>query len=243
MDSMFRHLALSLTLVLPGLAGAQAPSGATRSSPEIVSNGAGVVKLKPDRATVTIAVVTRAASAADAARQNVNRILPVIAALKRQGLPDSAIVTMGYAVSLERDPYGRTPASVDAPPIYVARNAVRVSLTELEMLGQLLDTALVAGATEIANVAFASSQAAQARARAITVAVRAARTDAEAAASAADGSLGALIEISLEREYYVAGGMAYLASSAYEVPSTPLMPSDVSVSVQARVRFAFVPRP
>lgn len=241
---MFRHLALLCSIALPGLIGAQAPAGAMRSSPEIVTSGSGVVKLKPDRATLTVAVVTRATSAAEAGRLNVNRILPVIAALKRQRLPDSAIVSTGYTVSIERDPLGRTPVPADAPLTYVARNAIRVSLLDLEMLGQLVDTALSAGASEIANISFTSSQAVDARQRAIVAAVRSARADAEAAAAAAGGVLGALIEVSLLPEYGVAGGRAadyYQFSIA--AAATPLMPSDVSVSVQARVRFAFTPRP
>jgi uncharacterized protein YggE len=241
---MFRHIAFLLTLALSSLAGAQTPAGATRSSPEIVTSGSGVVKLKPDRATLTVAVVTRATSAAEAGRLNVTRILPVIAALKRQRLPDSAIVSTGYTVSIERDPLGRTPVPADAPQTYVARNAIRVSLLDLDMLGQLVDTALSAGASEIANISFASSQAADARQRAIVAAVRAARADADAAAAAAGGVLGALIEVSLQPEYGVAAGRA---APYYEFSiagaATPLMPSDVSVSVQARVRFAFTPRP
>lgn len=241
---MFRHLALLCTVALPGLVGAQAPGGATHSSPEIVTSGSGVVKLKPDRATLTVAVVTRAASAAEAGRLNATRILPVIAALKRQRLPDSAIVSTGYTVSIDRDPLGRTPVSADTPQTYVARNAIRVSLTDLDMLGRLVDTALSAGASEIANISFASSRAGEARQRAIGAAVRSARADAEAAAAAAGGVLGALIEVSLQPEYGVAGGRAveYLQYAAATV-STPLMPSDVSVTVQARVRFAFTPRP
>lgn len=244
MRLMSRLLLIFLALALPGIAGAQALPGATHANPEIVTSGAGVVKLKPDRATITVAVVTRATSAAEAGRLNVHRIRLVIAALKRQGLPDSVIVSTGYTVSIERDPLGRTPVPVDAPQTYVARNAIRVSLLDLEMLGQLVDTALSAGASEIANISFASSQAGDARQRAIAAAVRSARVDAEAAATAAGGTLGALIEVSLLPEYGVAGGRA---AAYYEFSmagaATPIMPSDVSVSVQARVRFAFTPRP
>ena len=241
---MFRHLALVCSIALPGLIGAQAPGGATRTSPEIVTSGSGVVKLKPDRATLTVVVVTRATSAAEAGRLNVIRILPVIAALKRQRLPDSAIVSTGYAVNIERDPLGRTPVPADAPQTYVARNAIRVSLSDLEILGQLVDTALSAGASEVANISFASSQSVDARQRAIVAAVRAARADAETAAAAAGGLLGALIEVSLLPDFGVAGGRAAdLAQFSIAAAATPLMPSDVNVSVQARVRFAFTPRP
>ena len=241
---MIRHLALVCTIALPCLLDAQTPSGATHSSPEILTSGSGVVKLKPDRATLTVAVVTRANSAAEAGRLNVIRILPVIAALKRQGLPDSAIVTTGYTVSIERDAMGRVPVPTDAKQTYVARNAIRVSLMDIESLGQLVDTTLLAGASEVANISFASSQAVDARQRAIAAAVRAARVDAETAAAAAGGVLGSLIEVSLLPLYGVAGGRAgdYYQFSAAAV-ATPLMPSDVTVSVEARVRFAFMPRP
>ena len=241
---MIRHLALVCTIALPCLLDAQTPSGATHSSPEILTSGSGVVKLKPDRATLTVAVVTRANSAAEAGRLNVIRILPVIAALKRQGLPDSAIVTTGYTVSIERDAMGRVPVPTDAKQTYVARNAIRVSLMDIESLGQLVDTTLLAGASEVANISFASSQAVDARQRAIAAAVRAARVDAETAAAAAGGVLGSLIEVSLLPLYGVAGGRAgdYYQFSAAAV-ATPLMPSDVTVSVEARVRFAFTPRP
>ena len=241
---MLRQLAFSVTLCLPSMLWAQAPARTTPSVPEVVVSGSGVIKLKPDRATVTIAVVTRGGSAAAAGRLNVQRILPVLAALRRAGLPDSALVTTGYTVSLERDLYGRPPVPPDVAPTYLARNAVRATLTNLETLGQLLDSALAAGATEVANITFASSQAPEARQRAIAIAIRAARADAEAAANAAGGILGDVIEISLVPENGVAGGMvASYSEAAYAGPSTPLMPSDVSVIVQARVRFAFVPRP
>ena len=244
MRSMFRHLTIFLVLSLPVVTGAQTLAGATRANPEIVTSGSGVVKLKPDRATLTVAVVTRATSAAEAGRLNVSRIRPVIAALKRQRLPDSAIVSTGYTVSIEREPLGRAPAPADAPQTYVARNAIRVSLWDLETLGQLVDTALSAGASEIANISFASSQAVEARQRAIAAAVRSARADAEAAAAAAGGTLGALIEVSLLPEYGVAGGRAAdYYQFAIAGAATPIMPSDVSVSVQARVRFAFTPHP
>lgn len=244
MESMPRILALALALLHPGLARAQDPAGATRSSPEIVANGSGVVTLSPDRATVLIAVVTRAASAAEAGRQNADRILPVIAALRRQGLRDSAIVTTGYSVSIEGNPPDPTTRSREVRVTYVARNAIRVSLSQLELLGRVLDSALAAGASEIANIDLASSQAADGRRRAIAAAVRAARADAEAAAAAAGGSIGAIIEVSLTPDYgAVYNSPRVDARMAYAVASTTFMPSDVRVSAEARVRFAFIPRP
>jgi uncharacterized protein len=128
-----------------------------------------------------------------------------------------------------------------AAPAYIARNALRVTLMDLEALGRLVDTSLVAGATEIANITFASSLASAAREKAIGLAVRAAHADAVAAAAASGGALGDLIESSLVPAYgsfnfdsvVVEGGGQY----------TPLMPRDVTVQVQVRLRYAFIARP
>lgn len=236
-----RALAVSATLMASNFCSAQTINAATRGSPEIVTAGSGSVNLKPDRAAVTVAVVTRAATAAAAGRLNTATMLQVIAALKRQKLADSAVVTTGYAVYLDRG--DGTPRLAGAAPTYVARNALRLTVTDLEGLGRFVDTALVAGATEIANITFASSQAQPARQRAIGLAVRAARTDAEAAAIAAGGTLGDLIELSLVPGY---GPMTLDAAVgvAYGVAQySPLMPRDVTVQVQARLRYAFVARP
>ncbi len=134
------------------------------------------------------------------------------------------------------------PRLAGSAPVYLARNALRVAVSDLESLGRLVDTSLVAGATEIANITFASSQAVPARQRAIGLAVRAARTDAEAAATASGGALGDLIELSLVPAY---GPMTFDAAVGvdYGGQYSPLMPRDVTVQVQARLRYAFVARP
>ncbi len=115
MRSMFRHLTIFLVLSLPVVTGAQTLAGATRANPEIVTSGSGVVKLKPDRATLTVAVVTRATSAAEAGRLNVSRIRPVIAALKRhpavaavlEAFPDAEVSPVAR-VARDRDEDSKT---------------------------------------------------------------------------------------------------------------------------------------
>ncbi len=235
-------------LLLCGLSGtvaAQPSPGSLASAPEIVSTGTGDVKLPPDRATATVAVVTRAPSAAEAGQENVERMVPMLAALRRQGLPDSAIVTSGYSVALDRDPYGRQPVAPDVPPVYVARNAVRVTLNDLDALGRLLDTALAVGASEIANITFASSRTLEARQRAIALAVQRARSDAEAAAAASGGTLGALRELIVDPELssIALRSMDFAGVGGLASVPTPLMPGEITVQVRVRLRYEFVARP
>lgn len=241
---MRRHLILiALVFATPPTVVAQTSGSASRAAPEIVVSGTGSVRLKSDRASVTVAVVTRANSAAAAGRQNALQFQPVLAALKRQGLADSAMTTTGYSVTLEQDSYGRAPSAPASSRQYVARNAVGVSLTSLDLLGQVLDTALAAGATEVANITFTSAQAAVARERAIGLAVRSAHADAAATAAAAGGTLGPLVEVVLLEDYGLSFGMSVAVSDSgnYAGAGTPFRARDVNVTVRVRVRYAFVP--
>jgi uncharacterized protein YggE len=233
--------AVILSALLAGIANAQSESPQPRI-PEIVTPGFGEVKLKPDRAELTIAVVTNSGSAAEAGRSNATRVSAVRAALLRQGVPDSSIATSGYAVELERN-YGSPRAAADSLPRYIARNAVRISLRDLDALGRLIDTALVAGASEVSRLSFSSSAAASVRGRALEIAVQQARADAEIAARAAGGRLGRLLQLRITPD---ARALAYmmLEQSAYSAPEpTSINPTDISVRMSIEVRFEFLPRP
>lgn len=240
-----RHsLSLFIALnVVTGVATAQT-STALPSAPQILSTGSGEVLVRPDRVTVTIAVVTTAPSAAEAGRLNAERVAPVLAAIRRQGVADSSIAASGYAVATADRDYNEAPRPAGSPPVYRARNAIRIALTELESVGRIIDAALAAGATEVSGLHFSSSTEAQARRRAYELAIAAARADAEVAAAAAGGRLGRLIEIQLGATPY--GRMAFALAQSSGFPGsqgTTVAPHDIPVSAVVEMRFEFVPRP
>lgn len=237
--------ALAIALA-PVSAGAQSAGSATvqTSGPTIVNTGAGEVRLRPDGASITIAVVTSDSTAGGAGEKNAARMQPLLAALRRQSLPDSAIVTTGFSVDREDDysAYVRGDESGDAKaPRYAARNAVRVTLTRLDALGALIDSALTAGATEISSVVLTSSNSAEARRSAIGIAVKAARSDAAAAAAVAGGSLGQIVEIEIDPGR--SGGQPYgvlrleeLRIRGAAAAAARMLPDDITVRVTATVR-------
>jgi uncharacterized protein len=221
---------------------AQAQVGATATAPEIVNVGHGEVRLRPDRVSLTIGVVTHGKSAAVAGALNAQRVTPLLAALRRQGLADSVIATTGYNVNAEYSEPGRPLPDSDA---YVARNAVQVTLARINELGRILDTALASGATEVSRITFESSQIAIGRQRAIALAIEAARTDATAAASAAGGRLGPIIEITIDPGTFMPRNTlseVIVSSPGTGGAETPMLPSDLTVAVQARVRFSLIRR-
>jgi uncharacterized protein len=240
--SVIPKVLLGLALV-PSLAFGQDASRASASTPEIVATGSAQVSMRPDRASITVSVVVRDASASDAGRVNAERMAAVLASLRRLGVPDSAMATTGFSIEVQEPPYDAPVRPIDEPTVYVARNSVTISLTDLDAIGRIVDTTLVAGASEIGGISYGSSQSSAGRRRAIALAVQEARADAEAAAEAAGGRLGELVELTLTPAYRLRGAAAasLYQSSAYGEVSI-LVPSDVSESATAVMRFSFVPR-
>jgi len=113
---------------------------------------------------------------------------------------------------------------------------------KLEQTGLLVDAALAKGATNITGLQFYSSRAAEARREALVRAVKAARLDAEAMASAAGYQLGALIEISSsgpsDGPITMNFDMARSARFAAAPDPTPVNPGELKVVETVSVRWA-----
>ena len=205
--------------------------------PQISTSASGEARVQPDRATIMFAVETRAQTAARAGADNAKRQQAVIDALRKLGLGEGQVSTTGYSVAPEMRYDGKQPQVVG----YVARNVVKAEVTRIDQVGGLIDAALGAGANVVNSLRFYSSRADNARKEALADAVAKARSDAEAMARAAGGSLGALIELSTAGGVRPMGedfAMARMASA--EATPTPIEPGEQTVSVFVSARWAFV---
>jgi uncharacterized protein YggE len=198
------------------------------------------VKVQPDRATIQVSVQTRAATAAAAAAENATKQQSVITALKALGLGNDQISTINYNVYPEqRYEQGKEPVIV----AYNVTNTVLVDVKKLNQVGPVIDAALSHGANMITSLQFYASNTEVARRSAIATAIEKARADAEAAARAARGTLGTLLEISIvgyspppPRPMVMmraeAGGMAKA--------DTPINPGEETLSVEVVTRWKFL---
>jgi uncharacterized protein YggE len=209
--------------------------------PEISIASHGEAKVAPDRATIQISVQTRAATAAAAASENATKQAAVIAAIRALGIGADQISTTGYNVYPEqRYEPNREPTTVG----YNVTNTVSVDVRKLDQIGPVIDAALSKGANMISSLQFYASNTDEARRSAITSAVQKGRLDAEAAARAAGGSLGALIEINVgvqpqPRPIIMARTTAMQSS---EAAPTPISPGDQTVAVDITARWRFIGR-
>jgi len=211
----------------------------TAGAPTITATGHGEARIAPDRATVSIGVQTKAATAAQASAENARKQRAVIDALKSLGITDQEISTVEYSVYPESAP---TTTDERTPRIlgYTVSNSVRVDVQHVDRLGAIIDAALGHGANAINSVDFSSSNEDEARRAALALAVQHARGDAEAMARGAGGRLGELVDLTSEaaaRPIEFGQRMAIGAAAA-----TPISPGSETVAVEVVGRWRYLPQ-
>jgi uncharacterized protein YggE len=210
------------------------------SVPQIVTSARGEIQATPDEATILFAVESRAATAAEAGARNARVQNAVLDTLRKMRIAANDIGTMGYSVQ----PEYRYPERGGEPTVvgYVARNTIRAKLRRIDQVGPTIDAALKAGANRVAGLNFESSKHDDLRRQALQAAVRNARADAVAMATAAGGTLGDLIEI--QSQMYdqprpmVEMQMARVAAADASAP-TPIMPGEQTIGVMVTVRWRY----
>ena len=208
------------------------------SIPQIVASGRGEIKVSPDRASIQISVQTRAATAALAASQNATRLQAVLGALRSLGLTNDQLSTINYNVYPEqRYEQGKEPEII----AYNVTNTILADVRTLSQVGPVIDAALAHGANMITSLQFYASNIEAARRTAIAQAIEKARSDADAAARAAHGTLGTLLEITIG-SYTPPPPVPMMAERmAAQKADTPINPSDETVAVDVGTRWRFIP--
>jgi hypothetical protein len=196
----------------------------------------------PDVAHVSIGVETRANTVADATQENETKMRALLAALRRAGIADKDIQTSNYSISWNRPPEP-TPElateGVTGTLEYSVSNMVNVTVRDLELISDVLDTATEAGANNIWGISFSidKPEAALADARAKAVADASAR--AEALAELGGVKLGPVMSMS---EVLSGGPIPVMRELAAQDSGggTPISPGEVQVSYQVQVVYYIV---
>jgi len=226
--------------VAPLSAQQQATPATIEPIPHIEVAARGEVHVSPDRATIQISVQTRASTAAAAAAENAAKQKAVFDALRALGLEANQLSTVNYNVYPEQkyEP-NREPVVVG----YNVTNTLLVDVKKLSQVGPVIDAALAKGANMITSLQFFASNTEEARRTAITSAVQKARLDAEAAARAAGGSVGGLLEVSIGA--YTAPPPRPLVMRAQADAAqveTPINPGEQTLSVDVNTKWRFIGR-
>jgi uncharacterized protein YggE len=227
-------------LLAPVMAHSQDSRATIDAIPQISVTGRGEIKVSPDRATIQVSVQTRATTAAAAAAENATKQQAVLTALRGLGLGNDQLSTINYNVYPEqRYEQGKEPVIV----AYNVTNTILVDVRKLTQVGPVIDAALSHGANMITSLQFYASNTEAARRSAIATAIEKARADAEAAALAAHGSIGGLLEINIGAySPPPPRPMMMLRSAAAGVAQadTPINPGEETLAVEVSTRWRFI---
>jgi uncharacterized protein YggE len=227
------------TIYAPLTVHSQDIRGPLEAIPQIAVTGRGEVKVSPDRATIQISVQTRASTAAAAAAENANKQQAVITALRALGLGTDQLSTINYNLYPEqRYEQGKEPVII----AYNVTNTILADVRKLNQVGPVIDAALAHGANMITSLQFYASNTEAARRTAIGTAIEKARADADAAARAAHGTLGTLLEINIgSYSPPPPRPMMMMARKDAAQADTPINPGEETLSVEVSTRWRFLP--
>ncbi len=227
----------SMLVATSSLAAQQPPSALAPSA--ITVSARGEIQAVPDRAYILLSVQTRAAAATVASADNASKQTAVVAALRGLGLTNSQISTQGYSVN----PETRNDTGDHAPRVvsYLVSNSIRIEVSDLSLVGKIIDSALSHGANRVSSISFFESNADQLYRSALTAAVANARAQAQVMATAAGGRLGVLVELSSDGGRMPSPLAGNVRMAAFAVAETPILPGQDVVEASVTGKWVFIP--
>jgi uncharacterized protein YggE len=209
----------------------------TQRRPTVRAIGDATITATPDQATVIFVVESRAVTAQDAAAQNATATSTVLAALRAitNGIGD--IHTTNYSLN----PVYTYPANGGGQGTltgFMVSNSIQVTITNLAIVGKVLDTGTQAGATRVQSLTFGLKDAEPMRLQALRQAAALARTHADAMTGGAGLHTGSVIAMDEGGTTpRVVNGLADAAAA----PTTPILPGTVTVTATVTMDFEIVP--
>jgi uncharacterized protein YggE len=192
----------------------------------------GEVKAAPDQATVSFGVQTQAKTAAEAMRQNRERMASSITALKAAGIEAKDIQTSALNLNGQ---YAYEPNQPPKLTGYQAVNQVTIMVRDLTKLGATVDAVTAAGSNQVNGIDFGLSNGKPFEDDARRAAVRTLAARAELYATAAGMKLGRLINLSEGGGYQPAPlrrvGFADAQMKSAAV-NTPVEPGQLTVRIE-----------
>ena len=231
-----RYVTAIALSVLLGLCALAAPALAEK--PATVSvQGQATLRRAPDQAVLTVGVLTRADTAAQAAEANARDMNQVRAALKAKLGPQDTLQSAGYWLR-PRTVWNKETQQNEVKG-YEASHRVSLTTRDPKALGGLLDAAVKAGANKIDGPSWQLSDPSALQREALAVAFGQAKAKALALAKAAGMKLGPVLKISTGRESSPAPLATFRMAKA--ASNTSLEPGLVAVSASVSCVFALIP--
>jgi uncharacterized protein YggE len=177
-----------------------APKPACDTTRTIAVSGTAVVNVAPDRALVQLGVQSNGRSAKEVEAKNAAAINQIIKALKALGIESKDIATDWYTIEPLYEDY-------DALHIkgYRIYNVIAITMRDVEKTNNAIVAAMQAGANQVVNVEFYTSELRKYRDQAREMAMKAASEKAKALAQTAGADMDCVLQINENTSSYFNG--------------------------------------
>ena len=234
-----KSLIIFTVIALALLVGACAPAAGNANVRTLSVSGSGEALLAPDIAYIYVGVHTENSTAATAVEENTSQTQELVKAIRDFGIDEKDIRTTNFSIyPMDRfDPATGLPSG---EKVYAVDNTVYVTVRDLTKLGDLLDTAVQAGANNINSVQFDVAEKDEALKQARADAVKDAESQAQSLAQAAGLSLGEIQSISFNESspYPIFDGKGGGGAVAAEQAAVPIQPGQLTFTVYVNVTYA-----
>ena len=223
-------------LVLAGCGPATISSTGGQPDRTLNVTGLGQVDITPDIAYIYIGIHTEGASASDAVKSNNTQTEVLIKALTDSGVDAKDIRTTNFGIwpSTQYGPDGQALGTV-----YMVDNTVYVTVRELDGLGDLLDSAIEAGANSINSIQFDLADKTEALKEARADAVKNASEQAAELADAAGVKLGEIVNVTYfdSHPYPYSVGKGGGGGGAGIEAAVPIQPGQLSIAANVSLTY------
>lgn len=195
------------------------------------------VRVRPDLAEVRLGVETEAPTASEARQENALRAARVVDALKALGIPEQAIETSIFQIVPVRR--FEEPQQRGLPPIvgYRVSNIISVRTEKLDLVPQIIDESVGAGANRVDSVNFRLRDEAAPRQTALKQAVANARENARAMAGELKVQLVRVHRVEQGGVGVVPPPILFRGVGAEAAAPTPIFPGEATVSASVTLTY------
>lgn len=219
--------------------------GATEDTPvdetarSVTVNSTEQVSVVPDIAEIVYSIQTQGSDAQTCQEENSAASDQVVALLKQLGVAENSIRTTGYYLNPVYDWSG----SMQVLTGYEAVTTLTISDLPMDQVGEILTQSVDAGVNNIQSISYLSSEYDQAYQEALSLAVAAARTKAEALAQTEGYSVGEILSVQETSGYSEARyndtalAQSTMTAAAAE-ESVSIMPGELDIEASVVVEFS-----
>lgn len=198
------------------------------------ASGTGEVKTTPNIASISVGVLTKGKTAADAVSSNASASQKLLDALHSSGITDKDIQTSNISVYplYKNSPQGYDDQSTIVG--YQANNQLTATIRKVADVGKIIDSISLAGNFSVSGVSFGLDNDDAFQSEALAKAVSNARKKADAVAKAAGVSISGIKSINVDS---YGSPKIFGAAADAGVSSTQVLPGDVTVSASVNVQY------